>query len=364
MRSRGMMSSTDYRLLLHPRALGKAEEYLLTLRAGATPGGYLYAALAGTDIHGLSITRFIDCLLDTKLPQIFAESSVCGDGSDWNLTELSILGDISVAVPVTAFDNGRHQGPEVHEDPFPATLLYTPGALLRNGRHCMPADWEEVVRDGSIDQEAYNALYERRLLPPLMYASNVAKAGGRKAFVTLPGLGCGQFAGPFHGTLGAHLETAISELLHKHHHTLDGIRAIYFDPYSECENTRSEIGAISFMVRPLTKGNETRPQLCHPTSYEESGDDFSMCDLFSIVAWDHVSWPGNDFYIGSRATDDGVKAAATDSMRAITGIRGVYNELAHEYQPPAEYRNWEDVVERNDIYLSTGRGLAILPGED
>ena len=67
-----------------------------------------------------------------------------------------------------------------------------------------------------------------------------------------------------------------------------------------------------------------------------------------MVAWDHVSWPGNDYWIGAasslaicdaftrgmhmmltmigpvrpgkRCTDDGVKAAATDTMRALTGV--------------------------------------------
>ena len=55
------------------------------------------------------------------------------------------------------------------------------------------------------------------------------------------------------------------------------------------------------------------------------GDDFSGCILFSIVAWDHVSWPGNDYFGGSRSTDDGVKAAATDSMAVLTGIEGHYD---------------------------------------
>src|SRR5262249_44771579 len=42
------------------------------------------------------------------------------------------------------------------------------------------------------------------------------------------------------------------------------------------------------------------------------------------VAWDHVSWPGNDFLGGSRATDDGVKAAASNSMSALAGVEGKY----------------------------------------
>lgn len=52
-------------------------------------------------------------------------------------------------------------------------------------------------------------------------------------------------------------------------------------------------------------GDAGKPQLCPPQRYAEHGDDFSHCQRFSVVAWDHVSWPGNDFYGGARATDDG-----------------------------------------------------------
>ena len=44
---------------------------------------------------------FLDTLLNTKPPQIFEGSAVAGDGSDWDLTELGVLGDVSIAVPVT-----------------------------------------------------------------------------------------------------------------------------------------------------------------------------------------------------------------------------------------------------------------------
>ena len=64
----------------------------------------------------------------------------------------------------------------------------------------------------------------------------------------------------------------------------------------------------------------------------------SDCMLFSIVAWDHVSWPGNDFFAGSRCTDDGVKAAATNSMFALTGIEGHYDPDRGAYLPPPPYR--------------------------
>ena len=82
-----------------------------------------------------------------------------------------------------------------------------------------------------------------------------------------------------------------------------------------------------------------------------TGDDFSDCVLFSIVAWDHVSWPGNDFFVGSRCTDDGVKAAATDSMAVLTGVEGHYDPDQWAYIPPTPYRTWREVVDRNSLSL-------------
>jgi hypothetical protein len=86
------------------------------------------------DLKTLTGATFLDALINTKVPQIFAESAVAGDGTDWNLIELGILGDISIAVPVTVFDNGNHSAPVPHALPFPGTLVFTPGALLRNGK--------------------------------------------------------------------------------------------------------------------------------------------------------------------------------------------------------------------------------------
>ena len=73
------------------------------------------------------------------------------------------------------------------------------------------------------------------------------------------------------------------------------------------------------------------------------------CHLYSIVAWDPVSWPGNDFYDGHRATDDGVKAAATSAMHTITGIEGSYDADRCANNPPPDYRNWEAVVTQNGL---------------
>ena len=179
--------------------------------------------------------------------------------------------------------------------------------------------------------------------------------------VTIPGLGCGQFAGPFIGRMGAYLKEAMVALLQKHAVRLTCVKAVYYDPFNECQNERIEFGAVSLLVRPLTQGNQDKPQLCEPIRYAENGDDYSDCLLYSVVAWDHVSWPGNDFYVGARATDDGVKAAATSSMAAITGIQGQYNPASNTYDPPAKYQNWTAVVRQNDLRITVQHNLSIVP---
>jgi len=338
-----------YQVLIHQDSYKRASTYLTDLATGkATKGNYFSSRL---DDRYLTTIEFLEKLINTKRPQIFAESAVVGDGSDWNMTELALLGDIAIAVPVTVYDNGRHHHPDIHEQPFKATLLYVPGALLRNGRSYTPADWDEVVVNGQIDAEAFYQLYERRLLPSFLYANETASSRGKQAFITIPGLGCGQFAGKFRGQLGAKLESVLTRFLREHVSSFAHIKAVYYDPYQECDNQRIEIGHISLMVRPLTQGNHDKSQLCLPIAYEEVGDDFSNCELFSFVAWDHVSWPGNDFYVGSRATDDGVKAAATSSMTAMTGAEGLYSKRKFQYEPPWGYKDWNDVIQKQHIQL-------------
>ena len=340
-------ATTGYSIIVPELTLALATAYLQELRLGRGEAGTLLnRRFQGEDLRVMTEQELLGSLFDTKPPQIFAESEVKGDGSDWNLTELGLLGDVSVAVPVTIFDDGNHNDPTPHDPPFSGVLVFTPGALLRNGRGHTPADWKEVTEgDGKLSVEGYYSLYRRRLLPVLRYINDCASRP-RSAFVTVPGLGCGQFAGPFLGQLGMRLQEVLQRLLTEDGGSLPNLKCVYFDPYSECQNFRREIHGISFMVRPLRQsGNGGRSQLCPPSSYAENGDDFSECRLFSIVAWDHVSWPGNDFFAGSRATDDGVKAAATNSMAVLTGVEGQYDTGRGKYLPPQPYSNWGAVVE-------------------
>jgi hypothetical protein len=341
----------NYQILVSWQTAQKVTAYMERIKAGSQPGRYLFDRLKQLDLRQLTTSAFIELLMSTKFPQIFAEDAVYGNGIDWNQEELSILGDLSMVTPVTVYDNGRHRTPDLHQIPFAATLIFIPGALLRNGRNITPADWEEVTDGDEISPEKYYRLYERRLLPAFIYADRAAQQLGKMALITIPGIGCGQFAGKFRGQLGAEFSKTLIKFLAQHGSKFPNIQVVYYDPYQECENNRIEIDEISFFVRPLTKGNMNKPQLCQPQQYAETGDEFADCYLFSLVAWDHVSWPGNDFYAGARSTDDGVKAAATNLMTIMTGVEGRYDTRINQYCPPAIYRSWQEVVLKNKIEL-------------
>jgi hypothetical protein len=327
-------------ILIPDETRTRLAEYEAAVGSGQLqPGARLASAL---ETEG----DFTTALLRSKLPQIFAESAVAGDGSDWNLTELGLLGDISMAMDVSIFDDGRHSGPEVHTKPLEGGLVFVPGALLRSGGPGKPADWDEVVdSQGKINPDAYYALYARRLLPGFQWIEKRAQECGQPALVIVPGLGCGQFAGPFQGQLGVHLERALSRFLDQHGSEFANIQTVIFGTYNECQPSRAAHGGIDFRVSRLTQGG--KPHLSHPLAHADDDEDrgkLAACRLFSFVAWDHVSWPGNDFYGGARATDDGVKAAATNAMEVVTGMAGRYSRERSEYLPPEPHGTWGGLV--------------------
>lgn len=341
----------SYQVLFERPLLGKAEAYLEAIRQGEVEPGVRLARRLAASAGPLTAFQLLECLLQTKQPQIFAESAVVGDGSDWNATELSLLGDMSIAAEVEVYDDGRHRQPAVHPEAFPATLIFTCGALLANGHGHATPDLMEAGPDGHLDQVALNSLYARRLRPVFACIQARAEARERPALVTVPGLGCGQFAGRHRGEMGQRLLLALEQLLGGCSPELSAIRTVIFDPYDEGEDDHVDFGTTQLRVRPLLRSANPHPQLCPPRAYEEANDDFSSCDLYSLVAWDQVSWPGNDFYTGARVTDDGVKAAATDVMTAMTGVAGGYDSSRNQYQPPEPYLHWEDCVLRNQLRL-------------
>ncbi|BDS12454.1 hypothetical protein AsAng_0031770 [Aureispira anguillae] len=83
-----------YQVLVPKVTFERTATYLRNLKnKSQRTGFYLYKALKNKNIQTLETEDLLELLMQTKQPQIFAESAVKGDGSDWNLMELSILGD-------------------------------------------------------------------------------------------------------------------------------------------------------------------------------------------------------------------------------------------------------------------------------
>ena len=355
-------------ILISEITLNKIKEYHRFLRTYGIDeaGGYLKGQLTSCpfSIDEMDLGTFTQLIIQSKIPKIFAESDVYHDKRDWTLKEESILGDIGIHMPVSFFNDGGHYSSFTdHTPPISANLAYIPGALLRSDLSNTSADLEEVIVDGHFNQQRFNELYQRRLLPLLLNINSQAQNEGKLAAVTFPGIGTGQFAGIYGNIIKGAFRTALEYVLEQNEAKLTHIDIIHYDPYSGDEAQAKRIGQIDYRVSPSSI-EATTGQLDYP-----KGSSAQTHTLTSFVAWDQFSWPGNDFWPGSRTTDDGVKAASTDTMAVITGVKGVYNPKNGSYEPPQSYSNWKALARAKNINFSApvyvvsndGQKIALLP---
>lgn len=340
----------SYTVVTSKNNIDKFFNYLTKVNANVNVCGEYYRNIIvnneyADNLDKKSLIRFQQ-LLNTKRPQIFAESQIVGNGVDWNNDELSILGDVSVCIDVTVYDDGNHITPKVHDKTFEATLMYVPGVILANNGL---SDYQEVVNHGKLDYNKFRDIYIRRLVPVLKYANDHALGLNKKALITMPAIGCGVFSGNFgKDTLKDMLVNVMKHILSNY--MFENIEAIIFDPFISLKfnkNESYEFNHTKFMIKPSILGGN-KQQLANPNTMINS----DHCRLYSIVAWDHVAWPGNDFYIDSRMTDDGVKSAATNMMFKITNIKGDYDKRYFKYLPPRNFFTWEDVVKHYKLSLN------------
>lgn len=285
-------------------------------------------------------------LFRTKKRLFFAES---GDISIWNNTEQLLLGGLNIAVPVQIFDNGvwAPQYAQVHSPPQRGYLLFCPGPLLAR-RDC--ADYQYIVQNGQFVSEAYHSLLSMRLLPLLRYASATASPFS-PATIMLPGIGCGMFAGRFRSLLSELFSKTITRMLKEHACALPNIRGVYFMSYNPDPSIQSKSSTKITEELVFYEYQNGPPLLCAPHVIDEK---LRGTTLFKVVAWDHFSWPGNDFFCNARQTDDGVSAAATSVMAQLLpndSGRYIYR-YNEEHKCFFAYKNQEDkqMVLWQDVY--------------
>ena len=308
--------------------------------------GVLRSRQFGRRVLGNSLSNeqhVIQALLDSKDRLFFAEQGQIGG---WTFLEHRILGGINIAMKVQIFDDGTWANPKVHRYPFEGTLLFCPGPLLAR-TDCW--DYKFIVRDGQIDRSNYAAVLEERILPLFLYVQETSQ---EPALVCLPGLGCGVFAGPFMGMIDHLFIQTVQDILQRHKERLTKIAMVYHYAYGPYEPELRYEEYISDTLRFVQWRNGpsmlSRPSVIDPVFHDGT-------PLYKFVAWDHFSWPGNDFFANSRQTDDGVSAAATSSMASVltqpTGITFRYDRARNKFLP------FEGDRERSWIHISPEQRL-------
>jgi hypothetical protein len=351
----------DFELTISEESFKRIRAYKAALAANTSPPGPpgrdMSRILKGKNLQTLSDEDFIQALIYAKHTCYFAEN-IKLETAPWNRTELALMGDIGISAQVKIFDDaqwGVNQA-KTHSKEMTGTLLFMPGALLATDNE----DKAKIFPGGVFNDQAFYDLYERRLLPLLLDANNRSTLT-EKAFITMPGVGSGVFAGEGNGPLiKKKYREVIAQILEKHGSKLQNIAGVYYDPFDSLAPSEQTIKGTG--IKLLTKPSQNlaadaRSQLCPCEAY---GAEFATCKLFSVVAWDHVSWPGNDFYKGNaRQTDDGVKGAATNITAVMTGIEGRYDPARKKYLPPEGYYDWNQVIERNRLSLNVAGKIAV-----
>lgn len=286
--------------------------------------------------------------------------------SRWNDQEASLLGDMSVVLKAMVIDDGQWVNEKgeilhkIHPEQFPVTMAFISGCL---GMPNFPDKLE-------FDQGNLKELITRRLLPVLRSFSQqllLEEGPFARGIVTMNGLGCSAYAHEI-PSKQANIEflAAVRHVHRTYGHQFSNLD-IWLDlfdkffsqePQDNITVDEKNKSKPSLFLRSLKDPKSPGlPQLLPFVDYAAYikrvyGLTRVYSRLFTIVAWDHYAWPGNDWVGGSRTTDDGNKGAATTCMHSMTGIEGsTYDGLG--YQPPKEYTSWMDLIEKMGLIVHT-----------
>eukprot|EP00924_Labyrinthula_sp_SR-Ha-C_P007261 snap_masked-scaffold_8-processed-gene-13.40-mRNA-1 protein AED:1.00 eAED:1.00 QI:0/-1/0/0/-1/1/1/0/426 len=398
----------QYDLIISKDTEKLIDEYRIKLQTPSNrPGRFLLQKTRAQEdetkrmYKNLNFAEFTDLLMQTKRPVFFTQASTMGAGEDWNDEEFKILGEINCAMDVQVFDNAAEQDDEanypdyfkVHDKPFDATLIYTPGILLERPwqYHGETPDYEfvtkqtegaekeiTVVEDVEINSTNYYTLFKKRILPCFLYINMKAEEMNKDALVVSPAIGGGSYAGLFIQEIPKRLQDSFEKLLKEDGDKFPRVKCLFFDPEIDYSKLQSEgkivkeknivndvdkvVNGIKFRIRNSKKvENQMKQQLSTRQELEEEEGEFSDMRLFKLVFWDAASYPGNDFFVLDRSEDCGTACGATDSMSKLLGAPGRYKiEEANEEEDQRDWRryvplqinqSWKQYVEMNKILM-------------
>jgi hypothetical protein len=281
------------------------------------------------EFEKLTIEQFLEFLVNTKAPANLKKPPT--KIPEWNPEELSIKGAVGMVVPdleIYSQDEtyvntqsqylGNEDGD--YDDAGAAISQIKPsfrGSLLFLPNIEFVADKSGIQDENQdIDINKYYKVYERRLLPLLVHANYRVGLKGRNAFITLLNISASDWN--FRDVAQAH-EKYLQEILKEHADKLPHVKGIYLQKtvvFSEQKLEKFTCGKKGSHEIQLLVGKD-KPQLLTPNEY---GDEFANCDLFSIVHFNPLDWPGKTFLMNRRENDSDNKLLSTNCFQVLAGI--------------------------------------------
>jgi hypothetical protein len=237
---------------------------------------------------------------------VFAEDPTPNQQRRYNHALLwDILPTISVAFWTTVLDNGMRQLTDVvpYKTPFEALFVYVSGPLMRQDGFIY--EWNKVFLRGDPFRN-YCDLWTIRLEPVLAYINAVAKIRQLQAVVVTPGIGTGLFADPKIKQISTWFHRMLEHVLGKGSYpNIDTVRFINWGDTDTVESlVQDKTRTRSILLVRTGKGTVQSP-------VETMGYSSKTHFLARLVAWDPLSWPGNEAWNGSRGSDDGVSGMSS-----------------------------------------------------
>lgn len=316
------LSGPRYNIVCSPVTKEKAELYLNKLKSGGkTMGANLQRVLGlqGIEVQNLTVDKLIQALSATKKPRLFAESASPAIVSGWNPDEVAILdGIISAGTsPDKVVGNGSRGSarkwfePNDEEHVKEITPVFISGAL----GHGPLFDNEDYRTALGLGEEKNISENLRPKLEAALLHINATAPPAEGAFVMMPGIGCGEFAGKFMDVMPTIFAQTLNKILNDHPERFSNIKAVCYDAYTKSENEAAKL-ALTGSVRQNSKlhvvnGEERAVLHMKPLAISQLNslpglEKLDNCKMYRGIAADLLAQRGNDVH------DGGEKANATD----------------------------------------------------
>src|SRR5207247_836308 len=83
--------------------------------------------------------------------------------------------------------------------------------------------------------------------------------------------------------------------------------------------------------------------------------DLKGLKVYPVIAADHLSFPGNDGYVGSSSTHEGGCCTRTNVYSVLTGEQGVFTPQTTIFAPSNPQKKWLDVCHDKTVTLNFSR---------